>query len=228
MGINLANLRLIREHLFWNVKPEDFDMTVFNKFELEDKKLRINEPADCKTVGCIIGHSVVLDRPLLEKCTEVAEHFTNYTLWSEMYLDIQSTDPIWHYLFSERWAEIAPSKTSALERIDYVLQNNGDMPTLEQLEKSYPKYCRTMFTDEIEEDDIWEDLEDVEELTLLEQLKSERGIECTINHHTTAEGEERYSLTASDGTTSELMNGVAFSHFINGFAMCNKIYKEWT
>jgi len=226
--MNLEKLQKLRDHIDQNVPPNHFDMTMYNS-KLTHKEQFFNGN-HCCTQGCIIGHSVVLDMKLLEAVTEDNDSpYVEYTLWSEKYLEIESTDPVWHYLFSEFWGSLAPSKASALERIDYVLQHDGEIPTLKALRISYPHYDDVfgLFNEEADSDEIEEEQTEIEILS--EMLERHSLHSCRI--HTCQSPNNiinKYGITAGDGTRSPELGFRSMLNFIEGFAMRDKISKEWT
>ena len=127
--INIKKLTLMRDNLINNVSEENFNMQFYSNL--------LNENCECGSVGCIIGNSIKLDMDDFFKIRE--KQLTNnnplrmninlsYFYWSFKFLELelnnQETEKLWDYLFSEGWSKLSPTKNDAINRINYVIENN--------------------------------------------------------------------------------------------------------
>lgn len=114
--MNKKNLTRIK-HFLPTIDPKKFNMKRFRPHEM-DKSI------ECKTVGCVIGHAVVLDKE------NVYKNYINpitggikFTTWMEDFLDLKDYR-LFKFLFSGEWENYDNTIKGAIKRIDYILEDN--------------------------------------------------------------------------------------------------------
>lgn len=113
--MNLENLKKAIAHIE-TVPSDNISMTSFRRNG--DNKV------ECNSVGCIIGHCVILDPKLIKYNSHGHLLFVD---WSHDFFGILNFRKCtWDYLFSFEWQEVGDVKKQALIRMNKVL--NGYNP----------------------------------------------------------------------------------------------------
>ena len=118
--INWDKFKAILE--FAKTIPEHkLDMAVFR-----EAGMSTHNP-ECNTVGCIIGHSTVLDPKLAKECTHSSEGI-EFPIWFMRYAEYDSSDndnALWDWCFHGDWATIDNTVEGAVKRMQYAYDNKA-------------------------------------------------------------------------------------------------------
>lgn len=108
--MNIHNLKRMYNHVL-TVPEELLSMSSWRKDDL------CIEP-ECNTVGCVIGHCIVLDTSIIER---TGRYKIDFLLWSERFtgLDYINDGTMWAFLFSSMWG--TNTKKQILARIKEVI-----------------------------------------------------------------------------------------------------------
>lgn len=86
------------------------------RFSMESYRIDGGITPECKTIGCVLGHSIILDDfddvPINEDSMTI-----EYYEWGKKFTGLGITDMAWHYLFSPRWSEVDNTPSGASKRI---------------------------------------------------------------------------------------------------------------
>jgi len=112
--MNKENLLRMAKHLK-NVPRKLFSMEMFRYCDNSGDMI-----PECNSVGCIIGHCVILD-----EWEEVPKVFgvIDFLQWSEKFTGILSLSPEWHWCFSGKWSTVDNTVDGAIARIIWLLEN---------------------------------------------------------------------------------------------------------
>lgn len=119
--MNKKNLQKMIQHLF-TVKPEKFNMASWR----EGDKIQ----AKCGSVGCVIGHCVILAPKLI---TRNYYNEIDFGYWSVKFTGIRTCADSWEWCFGSEWSTIDNTIEGAQKRIQYLINgrkipiNIGDM-----------------------------------------------------------------------------------------------------
>jgi hypothetical protein len=89
-----------------------------SNFNMEFFRLEQSTTPECESIGCVIGHSTILETGTLPRN---AEGIIKFKLWSESFTGIQADSREWRWCFSSAWAETDNSPLGAAKRIEYML-----------------------------------------------------------------------------------------------------------
>jgi hypothetical protein len=115
--MNIHNLKRMYNHIL-TVPEELLDMQYWRK---EGAQMTHYE---CNTIGCIIGHCIILDTSIVKRKSDNAIDFER---WSEDFLKTRSSSDAWDFLFSQKWAEgiTRNSKSQILARLkQFIIESN--------------------------------------------------------------------------------------------------------
>ena len=108
--INLRNLKKIFNHILKDVPQKMITMRIYRA---GDEKI-----PECKSVGCIIGHSIILDDwENIPKCSNGDIKFTH---WSREFTGLKYNSKEWQWCFSSFWPN---NKAQILLRLKYLIDN---------------------------------------------------------------------------------------------------------
>ncbi|WNN12312.1 hypothetical protein MA9V2_063 [Chryseobacterium phage MA9V-2] len=119
--MNIKNLKAAQE-LVSKLIPEQFDMIDFRERTMESFTKNF-DTAECKTVGCIVGHCTILDKQNVMHNFITSTGVINFIEWSKDFFGIGFNSKTWHYLFSAVWAENVNTNTPehAVKRMQKVI-----------------------------------------------------------------------------------------------------------
>ncbi len=117
--MNIANLQKMIKHLK-TIDKDKFDMGTYR----EDASYNTIK---CTTVGCIIGHCVILDNNIKEFI--VIGGTIDFTGWSEKFTGINMVSYKWGYLFSSLWETVDNTIEGAIRRLEKVIKGFEPKPT---------------------------------------------------------------------------------------------------
>lgn len=122
--MNKENLLRMADHI--KTVPQDvFDMKHYRdggNYDTEDFTHK------CESVGCVIGHCVILDNWENVPKTSIG---ILYMPWVETFTGLDSDSDEWEYAFSESWVKYDNTPKGAAERLRDLA--NGFEPTAEDL-----------------------------------------------------------------------------------------------
>jgi hypothetical protein len=141
MSINIKNLTLLRDYL--QDKEEalsgTFDMGVYISETSSRSKTFVNiiapgfhrslDPFDCNTSACVLGHAALSGIPELE----VPLSCISWSIYPWVVFGLTVVDDAWGYIFDSQWQKIDNTVASAIERLTYVIDHDGKVPS---------NYCR--------------------------------------------------------------------------------------
>ena len=111
--MNLTNLQRMVEHIK-TVPKHLINMESYREDNDEGQ-------AECKTIGCIIGHSVVLAPGNIPRKLSGAIY---YTAWEANFTE--TNDEEWDFLFSEKWQDIGDTRDEFVNRANFLI-NGGSV-----------------------------------------------------------------------------------------------------
>ncbi|WIC41277.1 hypothetical protein MA9V1_013 [Chryseobacterium phage MA9V-1] len=117
-NINKENLKRAAEYIA-TIDPKKFGMAVYRS----DGKAT----AECKSVGCVIGHCTILDAENVRDNHIVDSLFVsksiNWATWTLEFFGVKEYTAMWRYLFGSMWADCKWTNTPehAVYRINKVL-----------------------------------------------------------------------------------------------------------
>lgn len=117
---NIENLNSMAEYIK-NVPQKVFSMHTYRDFMDGDTP-------HCNSVGCIIGHCVILDNPL-----DIPRDWTgdiSFLDWSTRFTGIHHSSVDWDYMFSGKWVYIDNTPIGASERIKNYINKGVPMEFL--------------------------------------------------------------------------------------------------
>lgn len=127
-GVKLDNL----------LKMADFiEKVPQRKFTMENFRGKISDFRNftCRSIGCIIGHCIILD-----DYANIPFHpgtaYLDFESWSVNFTGISSGMYSWYYLFSCSWKRIDNTPEGAAKRIRYYVKNGLPFNWRKQLEGS--------------------------------------------------------------------------------------------
>lgn len=91
----------------------------------------------CGAVGCIIGHSIVLD-PEVDEISMQAD--ASYTKWSERFTGLSSDSHDWQWLFSSEWKYVDNTAIGASNRIKHFVEHGLPENWIKQM-RGIDKLC---------------------------------------------------------------------------------------
>jgi hypothetical protein len=109
--MNKRNLLKMADHIE-TVPQELFDMELIRKGDTKTRK--------CNSVGCIIGHSTVLDKNPLPRLIYGS---INFLAWSKKFTGIRFLSDEGRFLFASAWQSIDNTPVGAAKRIRYFVKN---------------------------------------------------------------------------------------------------------
>ena len=109
--MNLMNLKKIFNYILINVPQEKIQMNLYRLYENRNNH-------ECKSVGCIIGHSIILDK--WENIPKCGNDEINFKLWSEQFTGLNTDSNQWEWCFGGKWSD---NKEQILLRIKYLIDN---------------------------------------------------------------------------------------------------------
>ncbi len=95
------------------ISQEKFSMVQF-------RDERDNVRHECNSIGCVIGHCTVLDKP--ENIPYRTDGELDFYAWSEKFTGIEFMSPVWDWCFSGDWGEVDNTTEGAAKRIEYLLE----------------------------------------------------------------------------------------------------------
>ena len=102
------------------LKMADYIETVPQKFfDMKTFGIKDSISHNCKTVGCIIGHCVVLDDP--ENIPRCKNNTIDFVGWEMKFTN--TPDDVWEYLFGEEWINVDNTPTGAAKRIRHLVED---------------------------------------------------------------------------------------------------------
>lgn len=137
MSINIKNLTLLRDYLQDKEKALSgtFDMGVYLS-ERSSRRIGAGSmiapgthgclsPFDCGTSACMVGHAALSGIPEL-----VVPYGTfNWSEYSVHIFGLNVDHTAWSYLFDPKWATIDNTVAGAVERLTYVIDHEGEVPS---------------------------------------------------------------------------------------------------
>ena len=99
-----------------NVPRKLFSMELFRHCGIAGDRV-----PECKSVGCVIGHCVVLDK--WEDVYKDSGGEIDYLQWSEKFTGLPSSSSEWDWCFSGRWSSVDNTVDGAIARIIWLLEN---------------------------------------------------------------------------------------------------------
>ena len=113
MEINYLNLKKMFNHILENV-PED--MINIKQYRRHDDHFN----HECKSIGCIIGHCIILDDWL--KVPKLQDESIDFIEWSQNFTGFMYYDDNWLWCFSGNWYN---NREQALLRLKYFIDNKS-------------------------------------------------------------------------------------------------------
>ena len=101
------------------INPKVFDMECYR---ISHKNLT---DIECNSVGCAIGHSIIL-APELVKFNSI-DKTINFEKWAEDFTGINILTIQWSWCFSPYWSQLDDTPTKCAKRIKYIALN-GNIP----------------------------------------------------------------------------------------------------
>ena len=112
MEINYLNLKRMFNHILLNVDESMIKMSVY-------RLLLKRDTHECESVGCVIGHCVILDD--LGNIPLLGEEI-HFELWSELFTGLTKSNNKWWWCFGGCWPN---DKTQILLRLKYLIDNKS-------------------------------------------------------------------------------------------------------
>lgn len=125
--VNLENLRLMADHIA-TVDQRYFNMRYFIR-KIDQMEISLIYGGGCGTVGCVIGHCIVLDESIMKPLS----HDFNYYAWSERFTGISTKTLLWTYLFGNKWSYIDNTPIGASNRIRHFIEHGLPKDAREQI-----------------------------------------------------------------------------------------------
>lgn len=125
---NRKNLQLMADHIK-TISQEVFDMRDYrflkkhNDGYLDVLVQKLNSELECGSVGCVIGHCVVLDENV-RGIPRFTTNRINYEAWSERFTGLIAKTLEWQWCFGSDWVNCDNTPIGASKRIEYFL-NHG-------------------------------------------------------------------------------------------------------
>ena len=113
MEINYLNLKRMFNHILENVPEEKIKMSLY-------RPLFEQTSHECQTVGCVLGHSVILDN--WDNVPKKSSNNINFRKWSELFTNIKYHSYCWYWCFGASWPN---DKEQILLRIKYLIDNKN-------------------------------------------------------------------------------------------------------
>lgn len=110
MEVNYLNLKKMYNHILLNVPEEMIRMDFYR----EKGFCSVHQ---CESVGCVIGHCVILDD---WANVPFKDDSINFDDWSEEFTGISSISEIWSFCFSSIWPN---NKEQILLRLKFLIDN---------------------------------------------------------------------------------------------------------
>jgi len=107
MVMNRENLRLMAAHLL-TIPAEMFDMLNF-------RRGCKTTTAKCGSVGCAIGHCIILDTKPIPRHKKTGN--IKFEEWSEEFTGLAFESPEWQFCFSVLWVTVDNTPQGASNRI---------------------------------------------------------------------------------------------------------------
>lgn len=120
------------------IPQEMFDMANYRKFKGiglkgKDAEYRyLNVDVECGSVGCVIGHCVILDENV-DHIPRLRLNNIDYKTWSERFTGLLEKSSAWHWCFGSLWATVDNTTLGASKRIEYYIKNGIPNNWLDQL-----------------------------------------------------------------------------------------------
>lgn len=108
---------LLRMADFIEIIPEEL-------FSMNDYRMDQYMSHKCNSVGCAIGHSVILDN--IENIPMLGNYAINFSRWSEMFTGLVSHDMEWEFCFCSYWVNVDNTPIGVSNRIRYLV-NKGSI-----------------------------------------------------------------------------------------------------
>jgi len=112
-GINLENLLKMADYI--ETVPQD-------RFDMSRYRYGDTISHECNSVGCIIGHCIILDNLDNEDLPRRESKNINFLKWSEKFIGTDEHS-VWVYLFWANWRNTDNTPTGAAKRIRYYIVN---------------------------------------------------------------------------------------------------------
>ena len=112
--MNKDNLLRMANHIE-TIPQEDFNMAKFRK-DRSSKKI------ECNTVGCAVGHCIILDPDNIKKNFIDRYGMIDYLEWSEQFTGVTNMEQ-WNYLFGSGWKYTDNTPKGTAKRIRHVLKH---------------------------------------------------------------------------------------------------------
>lgn len=112
-----------------NLSDDEFDMSSYTRdkaFQTQNVSKLQKQEFRCNSVGCIIGHSIHLDVPLMNKLINerpASSMIWHYANWAVEFLGLNFVNEIWIFCFSAKWAEIDNTREGAISRLQAIIDN---------------------------------------------------------------------------------------------------------
>jgi hypothetical protein len=95
------------------VNPKLFGMRLFREGD--------DTPHECNSVGCIIGHCVVLDE--WKNVPLYIDGDINFVAWAEQFTGVSRFRSLWNWFFSGAWTITDNTPAGAAARIRYTVKH---------------------------------------------------------------------------------------------------------
>ena len=130
--MNTERLKQLR-NLIIQVPNDLFDMSYFRK------AWDVSRLHECKTVGCLLGHSTVLDLPENVDKFRNENGFIDFKKWGESFYEMEIGTNAWDFIFNGFWSWTPQTKNKyhAIYRIQKIL--DGYKPNLFKMELELEK-----------------------------------------------------------------------------------------
>jgi len=111
--------------LLETIEDKHFDIKLFIKGASLVAFKKLKENSNCGTVGCIVGHCIVLDYDNF--INNYIIPYPKFTIWSVNFFEV--VDEEWDFLFSSDWqaSEFHSTKEGAINRLEYAIKYD-DIP----------------------------------------------------------------------------------------------------
>ena len=134
--MKIRNFKRAFNHVLLNVPDSEFSMKFFRKDDYWGDITEESTTHECNTVGCIIGHCSILDTP------DNFYKYSSFLYWSEYFFGIGMDTNYWEFCFSDYWGddEVTASKTQALLRLQYLIDNKNCPKDFDNDSEDYEKF----------------------------------------------------------------------------------------